>query len=171
MIKTPGSARKEGTPNKKIAAPPSSPTCRARSANYPPGGLSFLFATEMWQRFSYYGMRALLVLYLVEYVIQPGTAGQLIGLAALKRILEGPLGPLDIQPLASNIYGIYTGLVYLTPIFGGIIADRVLGHHCTIIIRCFHDGDRPFHDGVRATAAVRAFVLHSRQWPQSNAIL
>jgi proton-dependent oligopeptide transporter, POT family len=77
-------------------------------------------------------MRALLVLYLVEYVLQPGTAGQVIGLAALKRILEAPLGPLDIQPFASNICGIYTGLVYLTPIFGGIIADRVLGHRRTV---------------------------------------
>src|SRR5215475_13862023 len=99
-----------------------------------PRGLSFLFATEMWERFSYYGMRALLVLYLVEYLLQPGTAGQVIGLAALKRILEAPLGPLDIQPFASNIYGIYTGLVYLTPIFGGMIADRVLGHRRTVII-------------------------------------
>jgi proton-dependent oligopeptide transporter, POT family len=99
-----------------------------------PRGLSFLFATEMWERFSYYGMRALLVLYLVEYVLQPETAGQVIGLAALKRVLEAPLGPLDVQPFASNIYGIYTGLVYLTPIFGGILADRVLGHRRTVII-------------------------------------
>jgi proton-dependent oligopeptide transporter, POT family len=99
-----------------------------------PRGLSFLFATEMWERFSYYGMRALLVLYLVKYVLQPGTADQVIGLAALKRILEAPLGPLNVQPFASNIYGIYTGLVYLTPIFGGIIADRVLGHRRTVII-------------------------------------
>ncbi len=99
-----------------------------------PRGLSFLFATEMWERFSYYGMRALLVLYLVEYVLQPQTAGQVIGLAALKRILEAPLGPLEVQPFASNIYGLYTGLVYLTPIFGGILADRVLGHRRTVII-------------------------------------
>jgi proton-dependent oligopeptide transporter, POT family len=99
-----------------------------------PRGLSFLFATEMWERFSYYGMRALLVLYLVEYLLRPGTAGQVIGLATLKRILEAPLGPLDTQPFASNIYGIYTGLVYLTPIFGGMMADRVLGHRRTVII-------------------------------------
>jgi proton-dependent oligopeptide transporter, POT family len=64
-------------------------------------------------------MRALLVLYLVEYVLQPGTAGRVIGLAALKPILEGPLGPLDIQPLASNIYGIYTGLVISLRYSGG----------------------------------------------------
>jgi len=99
-----------------------------------PRGLSFLFATEMWERFSYYGMRALLVLYLVKYVLQPDTAGQVIGLAVLKRTLEALLGPLEVQPFASNIYGLYTGLVYLTPVFGGIIADRVLGHRRTVII-------------------------------------
>jgi len=99
-----------------------------------PKGLSFLFATEMWERFSYYGMRALLVLYMVKYVLAPDTAGQVIGLAALKRALEALLGPLDVQPLASNIYGLYTGLVYLTPVFGGIVADRVLGHRRTVII-------------------------------------
>jgi len=99
-----------------------------------PRGLSVLFATEMWERFSYYGMRALLVLYMVKYVLAPDTAGQVIGLAALKRALEALLGPLDVQPLASNIYGLYTGLVYLTPVFGGIVADRVLGHRRTVII-------------------------------------
>jgi POT family proton-dependent oligopeptide transporter len=99
-----------------------------------PRGLSVLFSTEMWERFSYYGMRALLVLYMVKYVLAPDTAGQVIGLAAFKRALEALLGPLDVQPLASNIYGLYTGLVYLTPVFGGIIADRVLGHRRTVII-------------------------------------
>src|SRR5215467_10112835 len=99
-----------------------------------PRGLGFLFATEMWERFSYYGMRALLVLYMVKYVLQPDTAGQVIGLAALKHALEAALGPLDVQPLASIIYGLYTGLVYLTPVFGGMIADRVLGHRRTVII-------------------------------------
>jgi POT family proton-dependent oligopeptide transporter len=99
-----------------------------------PRGLGFLFATEMWERFSYYGMRALLVLYMVKYVLQPDVAGQVIGLAALKHALEALLGPLEVQPFASNIYGIYTGLVYLTPVFGGIIADRVLGHRRTVII-------------------------------------
>jgi POT family proton-dependent oligopeptide transporter len=45
-----------------------------------PRGLGFLFATEMWERFSYYGMRALLVLYMVKYALQPGVAEQVIGL-------------------------------------------------------------------------------------------
>ena len=99
-----------------------------------PRGLPFLFATEMWERFSYYGMRALLVLYMVKYVLQPDVAGQVIGLAALKHGLEAMFGPLEIQPFASHIYGFYTGFVYLTPVLGGLIADRLLGHRRTVII-------------------------------------
>jgi POT family proton-dependent oligopeptide transporter len=99
-----------------------------------PRALSFLFATEMWERFSYYGMRSLLVLYLVKYLLLPGRVEDVIGMAGFKRLLEIPFGPLDIQPLASQIYGFYTGLVYLTPIFGGLLADRVLGHRRTVVI-------------------------------------
>jgi proton-dependent oligopeptide transporter, POT family len=99
-----------------------------------PRGLDFLFATEMWERFSYYGMRALLVLYMVKYVLQPGIAEEVIGLSGLRHALEALFGPLDIQPFASQIYGLYTGLVYLTPVFGGLLADRVLGHRRTVIL-------------------------------------
>ena len=99
-----------------------------------PPALPYLFATEMWERFSYYGMRALLVLYMVKYVLQPETAGTVIGLAALKHGLEALFGPLDIQPLASQVYGLYTGLVYLTPVLGGFLADRVLGQRRTVIV-------------------------------------
>jgi proton-dependent oligopeptide transporter, POT family len=99
-----------------------------------PRALSFLFTTEMWERFSYYGMRSLLVLYMVNYLLLPGRVENVIGLAGLRRLLEMPFGPLDTQPLASQIYGLYTGLVYLTPIFGGLLADRVLGHRRMVVI-------------------------------------
>ncbi|MGO8953064.1 MAG: peptide MFS transporter [Rhodomicrobium sp.] len=99
-----------------------------------PRGLAFLFGTEMWERFSYYGMRALLVLYLVKYLLLPGHAEHVIGLASLRGGLESLFGPLETQPLASQIYGLYTALVYLTPIAGGLIADRVLGQRRTVII-------------------------------------
>jgi proton-dependent oligopeptide transporter, POT family len=99
-----------------------------------PRGLAFLFTTEMWERFSYYGMRALLVLYMVNYLLLPEHVGQVIGLAALKTGLEWAFGTLTVQALSSHIYGLYTGLVYLTPFFGGLLADRVLGQHRTIII-------------------------------------
>ncbi len=99
-----------------------------------PRALAFLFATEMWERFSYYGMRSLLVLYMVKYLFAPERFDGVIGLAALKRFHEALFGPLDVQPFSSLIYGDYTMLVYLTPIFGGILADRVLGHRRTVVI-------------------------------------
>ncbi|HEY2780722.1 MAG TPA: peptide MFS transporter [Steroidobacteraceae bacterium] len=74
-----------------------------------PRGLTILFLTEMWEIFSYYGMRALLVYYMT------------------KQLLIG-------QEKASLIYGTYTAMAYLTPIFGGIIADRWLGKRRAVII-------------------------------------
>jgi POT family proton-dependent oligopeptide transporter len=99
-----------------------------------PRALSFLFATEMWERFSYYGMRSLLVLYMVKYLLDPQRAAGVAGLGTLKHAIEFVFGPLGTQPLASQIYGFYTGLVYLTPIFGGMIADRMLGQRRTVIL-------------------------------------
>jgi len=99
-----------------------------------PRGLTFLFGTEMWERFSYYGMRALLVLYMVKYLLLPERAETVIGLATLRSGLEWIFGPLGVQPFSSHIYGLYTSLVYLTPIFGGLIADRWLGQHRTILL-------------------------------------
>ncbi|HEY2901627.1 MAG TPA: MFS transporter, partial [Polyangia bacterium] len=61
-----------------------------------PRALSFLFATEMWERFSYYGMRALLVLYMVKYLLLPAQAGNVVGLAAFKSALEFVFGPLAL---------------------------------------------------------------------------
>jgi POT family proton-dependent oligopeptide transporter len=122
------------------AVPSSAPASTSLPAAAPdeflghPRGLPFLFATEMWERFSYYGMRALLVLYLVKYLLLPENSGQVIGLAGLKSVFEAMYGPLDIQPFSSLIYGHYTMFVYLTPVIGGLIADRVLGHRRTVII-------------------------------------
>ncbi|MBM3530865.1 MAG: peptide MFS transporter [Alphaproteobacteria bacterium] len=99
-----------------------------------PRGLSYLFTVEMWERFSYYGMRALLVLYMVKYLFDPARADTVIGLASLKSGLEAVFGPLGVQPLASHVYGLYTGLVYFTPIVGGLIADRWLGQRRTVVI-------------------------------------
>jgi proton-dependent oligopeptide transporter, POT family len=99
-----------------------------------PRGLTFLFTTEMWERFSYYGMRSLLVLYMTKFLLLEDHSGGVIGLASLKTALESVFGPLEVQPLSSQIWGLYTGLVYFTPIFGGLLADRVLGQRRTVII-------------------------------------
>ncbi len=79
-----------------------------------PVGLYTLFATEFWERFSYYGMRALLVLYLTASFTDGGFGMDRAG--------------------ALEIYGIFTGLVYLTPILGGILADKFLGQRKAIFI-------------------------------------
>jgi POT family proton-dependent oligopeptide transporter len=99
-----------------------------------PRGLAVLFGSELWERFSYYGMRALLVLYMVDHLFAPGRAAGVIGLDSLRRALEWISGPLGAQPFASQIYGLYTGLVYLTPILGGLLADRALGRATTVAI-------------------------------------
>jgi len=100
-----------------------------------PAGLFVLFFTEMWERFSYYGMRALLVLYMTDHLIQHALdGGDVFGFGPLKSALESVFGPLSIQPLSSQIYGLYTGLVYFTPFFGGILADRVLGQRKSVFL-------------------------------------
>jgi POT family proton-dependent oligopeptide transporter len=101
-----------------------------------PAGLFVLFFTEMWERFSYYGMRALLVLYMVDYLLKNVRAGtvHVLGYGPLERGIQAIFGPQNIQPMASQIYGIYTALVYLTPLLGGMIADRLLGQRKTVVI-------------------------------------
>ena len=99
-----------------------------------PRGLAYIAFAEAWERFSYYGMQALLVLYMVNRLLHPGHVENIAGFIPFRHLIESLRGPLDIQPLASTIFGLYTGLVYLTPIAGGLIADRWLGRTRTITI-------------------------------------
>jgi len=112
--------------------PPSTPPGPDRFGH--PRGLSVLFATEMWERFSYFGMASLFVLYMVKYLLLPGHVEAIIGYRAVKGALESVFGPLGPQPLASQIFGIYTGLAYFTPVIGGWLADRVWGQRKTCVI-------------------------------------
>jgi POT family proton-dependent oligopeptide transporter len=149
-----------------------------------PRGLYFLFFTEMWERFSYYGMRGLLKLYMVNYLFVtlrqtlqgktydlPGTDAGVVGWSFIKSLLPA-VSPEDIakcvpdatarlvagdpangvaglaadvaqrlatetctaSPNASELYGWYTGLVYLTPLLGGLIADRYLGQRKSVYL-------------------------------------
>jgi proton-dependent oligopeptide transporter, POT family len=96
-----------------------------------PKGLGFLGFTEACERFSYYSMQTLLVLYMVNYLLLPGRMEKVIGLTWLQtHVYHGISG----QPLASAIFGTYTSLVYGTPIVGGIIADKWLGQNKTLIL-------------------------------------
>lgn len=98
-----------------------------------PRGLYYLAFTEMWERFSFYGMSALLTLYMVKELLLPENAAQVIGLAALRGLFEFRAPMSDIA-FASIIYGWYAGLVYFTPILGGWVADRLLGAKRTVMI-------------------------------------
>jgi len=99
-----------------------------------PAGLGWLSFCELWERFSYYGMQALLVLYLTNYLFLPENIGRVAGIDALRGGIEGITGPRSPQQLASVLFGLYAGLVYLMPIFGGLLADRLLGRTRTIVI-------------------------------------
>jgi POT family proton-dependent oligopeptide transporter len=98
-----------------------------------PRGLAFLAFTEAWERFSYYGMTALLALYMVQQLFTPGHAEHVLGLGALRHLFELG-GPISNQAFASLIFGWYSGLVYFTPIFGGLLADRLLGTKATVVL-------------------------------------
>ncbi|MCC7265958.1 MAG: peptide MFS transporter [Caulobacteraceae bacterium] len=99
-----------------------------------PRGLVVLCLTQMWERFSFYGMRALLVLYLTEELLRPERAGQVLGYGWLRGGLESVFGPMTIQAMSSQIYGLYGGLVFLTPLIGGLVADRYLGQRRAVFI-------------------------------------
>ena len=100
-----------------------------------PRGLGYIAFTEAWERFSYYGMQSLLVLYMVKQLLLTSHIEHVAGFVPFRHFLESLYrGPLAVQPLASAIFGLYTGLVYLTPILGGLLADRVLGRTRTIVI-------------------------------------
>src|SRR6266404_4012402 len=83
-----------------------------------PRGLTTLAATEMWERFTYYGMRALLIYYLTMEVLLPGHVEHVLFYPQIKAFYEWMSGPLNVQQLSSLIYGTYTGLVYATPLLG-----------------------------------------------------
>ena len=96
-----------------------------------PKGLGYLAFTEAWERFSYYGMQSLLVLYMAKYLLLPGHIEHVAFFDEFHRLplysaLQGPA-------LASAIFGTYAALVYFTPTFGGLIADRWLGRRRTVL--------------------------------------
>jgi proton-dependent oligopeptide transporter, POT family len=99
-----------------------------------PRGLGYLAFAEAWERFSYYGMQALLVLYMGQQLFLPGHVEHVAGFAAFRAGLERVYGHLSPAALASVIFGLYAGGVYLTPIAGGFIADRFLGRTRTVTI-------------------------------------
>ena len=118
-----------------------------------PRGLFFLAFTEAWERFSYYGMAALLVLYMVNQLLLPGHVEHVAGFAAFRGIIEGAFGPLSTQALASEIFGLYSGFVYFTPVLGGWLGDRI-GQRSAVVL-----GALSMSGGHLAMAFDRSFLL------------
>ncbi|MBW8815910.1 MAG: peptide MFS transporter [Caulobacterales bacterium] len=100
-----------------------------------PRALGYLAFTEAWERFSYYGMQSLLVLYMTKQLLLTPHVEQIAGFSAFHAFIQAVYRPgVSTQALSSAIFGLYTSLVYLTPILGGLLADRLLGKTRTIVI-------------------------------------
>jgi len=99
-----------------------------------PKGLAYLAFTEAWERFSYYGMTALLVLYMVNQLLLPGHVERVVGFARFRHGIESLFGPLSTQALASQIFGLYSGFVYFTPLLGGWVADKWIGQRNAVVL-------------------------------------
>lgn len=99
-----------------------------------PRSLVVLTFTDAWERFSYYGITALLVLYMTQSLLLPGHIESVVGLATVRGVLGHAGAPLKPLALASQIFGLYAALAYFAPVLGGLIADRWLGRRLCVII-------------------------------------
>lgn len=99
-----------------------------------PAGLGWLAASEFWERFCYYGMQTLLVLYLTHYLLQPGHIEQVWGFETFRGLIVHLYGRQSQMALASNTAQLYASLVYVTPLLGGFLADRIIGRTRTVTI-------------------------------------
>ena len=110
------------------------PLTQSRDFLGQPRGLLFIGATEFWERVSFQGMMALLVLYMVDRLLIPGHIENIVGFSGFRAVIEAVTGPLSSQALASQIFGLYIGLAYLMPVFGGLLGDRVLGRRRAVTL-------------------------------------
>jgi POT family proton-dependent oligopeptide transporter len=99
-----------------------------------PRGLLVLAGTELWDRISFSGMQAILVLYMVERLFLPGHIDHITAFTGFRHGIESVTGPLSSQALASQIFGLYVGLIYFTPTFGGFVGDRFLGRSRSVTL-------------------------------------
>ena len=120
MATTPGAAASEGDSDRSFIGHPV--------------GLAWLSGSEFWERFCYYGMQTLLVLYLTHYLLQPGHIDHVWGFSAFRRFIGWVYGTQSQMALASNTAQLYAALVYVTPLAGGFLADRLIGRTATVSI-------------------------------------
>ena len=99
-----------------------------------PSGLGWLAGSEFWERFSYYGMANMLVLYMVHQLLMPGHIEHVAGMGLFQSFVAIFYGDAQGQALASHISGVYQMSVYVTPLLGGFLADRLLGKTAAVTI-------------------------------------
>jgi len=99
-----------------------------------PVGLGWLAFSELWERFSYYGMQALLVLYLAKWLLLPGHVEHVLGFGTFSRFIAWAYGAHSTQAMAIAITLFYAAWVYATPLIGGLLADLMIGRTRTVII-------------------------------------
>jgi POT family proton-dependent oligopeptide transporter len=98
-----------------------------------PRGLLVLASTEVWDRISFQTMQAILTLYLAKQLLLPANVVKIVGFHEFQGAIEYFTGPLTTRALATQVFGIYIGLVYFAPMFGGMIGDRFLGRRASIV--------------------------------------
>lgn len=99
-----------------------------------PRGLLVLSLTELWERFSYYGMMGLLTLYMTKQLLLPGHVENVWGFEPFRAAVESVFGHLTPLALASQIFGLYTAMIYAFPLVGGFLGDQVLGQRRTVVL-------------------------------------
>jgi proton-dependent oligopeptide transporter, POT family len=101
-----------------------------------PKGLTVLATAQMFERFAFYGMQGLLMLYMTKYLLLPEHARNVLGLTQYRGALSAVFGPLTDLAFAAQTFGIYSGLIYVTPLAGAWLGDRVIGTTRTVTIGC-----------------------------------
>jgi proton-dependent oligopeptide transporter, POT family len=125
-----------------------------------PVGLGWLSASEFWERFAYYGTTSFLVLYLAHHLLQPGIIEHVWGFAYLRAFVEMIYGAQTTpDALAATITGLYSAVVYVTPLLGGFLADRVLGRTVTVALGAILMVAGEFLLALDATFAIAILVL------------
>jgi POT family proton-dependent oligopeptide transporter len=99
-----------------------------------PIGLAYIVFTEAFERFSFYGMQALLVLYMADHLLHPDVVRHVIGFGVFHHAIEAIFGKLSIEGLATQIFGLYVGLIYFAPVLGGLAGDRVFGQRKAVAL-------------------------------------
>lgn len=99
-----------------------------------PRGLGYLAGTEAWERFSFYSMQSLLMLYMTKYLLTADHIGNVAGLSAYRSVVEGVFGKMSDLALAAQTFGLYSGFITATPLIGAWLGDRVIGRTRTITL-------------------------------------